>query len=360
MTRRLLILNGLAILGIVLHHAAAYTLQAMFLWTDRYMPVTVPNYDQMGSGVYYLLMTIRLLLIWSVPAFLFISGYFAGFMAKGKNGSMKWDSLLPRIRVLIFPFLVWTAVRYLLLRRFPETISEVLDPYHFVAVLIQFYLLAPWLTRVAKRNWKALLLVAAIIHLALLGIRYLADVGVVFPGQEVIMTLSPRWFFLSGQSFWFPFGIVFGIHFYKRGQELARYRWILLTIVVVLSGLILAEYQLVDRLNGDEWLGPVFSGLASIPYSLAVILSFLAFSRASIPFSLELTQIGAKSLGIYLGNIPFVYVVAILMYRLTPWLLGYHLIYWLILVVAGLGGPLLLMELVRRSPARSQYRVLFG
>jgi peptidoglycan/LPS O-acetylase OafA/YrhL len=205
-----------------------------------------------------------------------------------------------------------------------------------------------------------LLATVALIHIINLGTRYLTNIGLSFPGQELYTTLTPRWFFLSGQLFWFPFGIVFGIHFYNRGQQLARLKRPLLVIVTLLSLFILAEYQFLDYLNGEEWLGPVFNGLAAIPYSLAVILCFLAFNDVSLPLSSELVQVGSKSLGIYLGNIPCVYVVAVLMYHLTPWLLGYHLIYLSILIIAGLGGPLLLMELVRRSPARAQYRTIFG
>lgn len=360
MTRRLIVLNGLAILAIVLHHASAYTLQAMFDWTDRYMPVTVPNYDQLGSPAYYFVMTIRLLAVWSVPAFLFISGYYAGFMTKGNDGPLKWNSMLPRVKVLLFPFIVWTAIRFILLRRFPANLDEVLNPYHFVPLLIQFYLLAPWITRLAKRNWKLLLAVAALIHITNLGIGYMAYIGVSFPGREVYLALTPRWLFIVGQPFWFPFGVVFGIHFYNRGKQLARLKRPLMAIAILLSVLFLAEYALLDYLNGDQWLGPKLNGLVAIPHSLAVILCFLAFNDVSLPFSAELTQIGAKSLGIYLGNIPFMYVVAVLMYHLTPWLLGYHLIYLLILIIAGMGGPLLLMGLVRRSPVRPQYRYLFG
>ena len=359
MTKRLLQLNGLAILAIVIHHAAAYTLQAMFLLTDRYLPVEVPNFDQMGSPTYYLLIGTRLLLIWAVPAFMFISGYYAGFMAKGQQ-SMKWNAMLPRVKILLYPFLVWTIIRFTLLRRFPASIDEVLDPYHFVPVLIQFYLLVPWITPLAKKNWRLLLGIFLVIHFAGLGLRYLSNLGVVVPGQELIFTLTPRWFFLSGQPFWFPFGLVFGIHFYNRQQQLVKLKWYFLTSVVFLGALVVGEYVLIDWINGSEWLGPVFSGLAAIPFTLAVILCFLSFSDKVMPLSSELAYIGSRSLGIYMANIPSVYVVGVLMYHLTPWLLGYHIIYMVILIIAGLGGPLLLMNVIRRSPARTRYRYLFG
>ena len=360
MTRRLLLLNGLAIIAIAIHHAGAYTLQAMFEWTDRYLPVAVPNYDQLGSPVYYIVMTLRLLLIWSVPAFLFISGYYAAFMARGKQAKLKWDGMLPRVRVLLFPFIVWTIVRYALLRKVPASLEEVLDPYHFVPVLIQFYLLAPLIVYAAKRNWKLVLAVAAITQGSLLVLRYLMDLGIVFPAQREILALTPRWFFISGNTFWFPFGIVFGLHLYKYQATLSRLKWWLLAGATLLGTLILVEYGIVDRMNGEQWLGSVFTGLSTIPFTIAIILCFAAFNDTPIPFSQDLAFIGARSLGIYMANIPFVYVVAVLMYRLTPWLLGYHLVYFTILFIAGLGGPLLLMEAVRRSPVHSQYRYVFG
>ena len=39
LSKRLLWLNGIAIIAVAMHHAAAFSLQAMFEWTDRYMTV---------------------------------------------------------------------------------------------------------------------------------------------------------------------------------------------------------------------------------------------------------------------------------------------------------------------------------
>ncbi len=39
MVNRLLLLNGLAAIMVAFHHAAAYGFNAMFRWTDRYLPV---------------------------------------------------------------------------------------------------------------------------------------------------------------------------------------------------------------------------------------------------------------------------------------------------------------------------------
>jgi len=47
-------------------------------------------------------------------------------------------------------------------------------------------------------------------------------------------------------------------------------------------------------------------------------------------------------------------------YHVAPWILGVQLLFQPIIIVAGLGVPLLLMLTVNKSPARRYYRYLFG
>ena len=53
MIRRLLYLNGIAILCVILFHTTNWGLTAMFAWTPRYLPVSEPVFDQTGSPAYY-------------------------------------------------------------------------------------------------------------------------------------------------------------------------------------------------------------------------------------------------------------------------------------------------------------------
>ena len=97
MITRLLILNGLAALGVVVHHAAAYGFLAMFSWTNRYLPVEVPNYDQLDSAAFYITQLIRQADAFTIPSFLFVSGFFVAFLAKGKEGRVRLRQVWPRI-----------------------------------------------------------------------------------------------------------------------------------------------------------------------------------------------------------------------------------------------------------------------
>ncbi|GAB4577445.1 MAG: hypothetical protein Fur0022_01760 [Anaerolineales bacterium] len=360
MTKKLLFLNGLAILMIPLQHAAAYGLQAMFEWTDRYLPVEVPNYDLLGTVPYYVLTFIRQLSTFSVPSFLLISGFFVAFLATGKEGKVTWEMVMPRVRVLLYPFVIWTIIRYALLRRWPISFDEVLNPYAFVPLLIQFYLLSPFLVSIAKTRWKLLLGTVAILHLGIQSIDYLQAMGVTFPGQAFLIQVTPRWFILGQQPFWFPFGVVLGLHFRNLAAYLSQIKWKLLIATVVFLLLTIVEYQIADYRNGEMWIGAGFNGFARNFYILLVILLILALDETKLPFSKSIANLGAKSMGIYMANIPAIYLAAVLMYHATPWLLGIQVIYFIILFIVGLGGPLLLMWLVRQSPLRVNYRYLFG
>ena len=360
MTKRLLILNGLAILTIPIHHASAYGLQAMFYWTDRYLPVSVPNFNLLGTLPYYIIVILRQLDTYSVPAFLFISGFFVAFMARGKASNVTLKILMPRIKILLIPFAIWTVIRYVLLRRFPTSLDELLDPYHFIPILIQFYLISPLLVPLARNRWKLFLILAALVHLSVQSLRYISDLGIEFPGQAFLIGVTPRWVFIGQQPFWFPFGLVFGLHHKYFTELIGKIKDRLLLITVLFGLLAIGEYLVADYLNGDVWIGPSFSGITRNIYILGFILLILATKESSIPFEDFLSNLGAKSLGIYMANIPAIYLTAVLMYRLTPWALGMQFIYQAILILVGLGGPLLLMWLVRETPIRTSYRYLFG
>jgi hypothetical protein len=141
---------------------------------------------------------------------------------------------------------------------------------------------------------------------------------------------------------------------------LRKIKWQLAIATVALLILSLVEYELFDRLTGPEWIGPTFRGVTNRVYSILFILSFLVIDIDWIPLSEKITYLGRLSFGIYLANIPIIYLVAVLLYKYAPWILGNQFLYQGILVIAGLGMPLLLMKLASLSRARPYYRYVFG
>jgi membrane-bound acyltransferase YfiQ involved in biofilm formation len=359
MTKRLLLLNGLAALMVPIHHATAYGLQAMFEWTNRYRPVSVPNFDQMGSLPYYLIMISRQLDAFAIPAFFFVSGFFISFMSKGEKRKLTWSTVMPRIKVLLIPFLIWTVVRFTLLKRPPTGLPDFFQPYYFIVLLIQYYLLSLWIVPLASKNWKLVLLTTAVIQLGVESLRIIPFLGNESNSVNLLIQLTPLWFAPS-RIFYFTLGVVAGLNWKPFKIWLARAKWYLLFVVLASAVLTLLEYAVLDQMNGPEWLGPNNPGYIRIIYASTFSLCFLAFEKVALPFEEELCYLGARSLGIYLVNVPVVFSIAVLLYRLAPSVLGLPFVYLGILILAGLSIPLMLMEIIRRSPVRSQYRLLFG
>jgi peptidoglycan/LPS O-acetylase OafA/YrhL len=140
---------------------------------------------------------------------------------------------------------------------------------------------------------------------------------------------------------------------------LERNRWVLLAATPILFVLGVLEWERLLQASGDVWLSPAVTIVDDL-YALAFILTILAFERAALPLAKPFSDLGAKSYGIYLTNALVLMIVAKGIYHVAPSLLGRPLILQVILVAFGLGGPLLLMALVNRSPARRYYKYLFG
>jgi len=176
MNKRLLILNGIAIIAVVANHASHIGFVAMFWWTDQYLPVTVPNYDQMGSFSYYMLVAQQKLALFSVPSFLFVSGVFIAYAVRGSQSRLSWTMIKKRVTNLIPPYLIWTLVFILteiVVLGKEYTLGEIglniitisHSPFFFVPLLIVFFLLSPPLAYLAKFHWKLLLMIAILVQL---------------------------------------------------------------------------------------------------------------------------------------------------------------------------------------------------
>ncbi len=370
MVRRLLLLNGLAILGVILFHASGWGFVAMFSWTHRYLPVTSPNYDLVGSPAYYILRVIEQLVVFSIPAFLFVSGYFIAFAAGRQQSTISWSIIGARIKNLLIPYLVWsfvvlvlyffegkryTPVEYLRLLLTGETNPA----YYYVILLSQFYLISPFLVPVARERWKLLLVVTALIQLSVQLLQYPTLLGLELPAAfQPFIDVVPKWFF-PARIFWFSFGMVFGFHLQQFKAWVIQFKWTLLAILLFTFVLGLPEWELYFRMSGSGWLNPRETFIDTI-YAAAFLLTFIAFDGLAVPFSKQISDLGVKSFGIYLVHSPVMEYTARAIYHLAPWLLAYQILLQPILIVLGLAVPLLLMAAVKRSPARGAYQYLFG
>ena len=368
MARKLLILNGLAIIGVVLNHSASFGFIAMFWWAHRYLPVSSPNFDQMGNAAYYGLRFIEQLVAFSVPTFLFVSGFFIAFVA-GKTPADIWRIARTRIGVLVIPYLIWSVVtiagRIILGENFAlgELIRLVIfgqaaEHFYFIPLLLQLYLLSPWLIPAARKSWQGLLVGAALVQLLAQGVHYLVVLWIDTPAVSVLADLSPSWLFTS-KVFWFCLGIVASLRLQPMMKWLGRAKWALLVAWAVFLLLGMIEWETLLARSGQVWIAyfdTVLDGL----YAGAFILLFLGFENLTLPYSRQISDLGTKSYGIYLIHGLALTFTAKAVYQLVPAVLGYQIVFQPILVAAGLGIPLVLMALIKKSPVKKYYTYLFG
>jgi peptidoglycan/LPS O-acetylase OafA/YrhL len=353
----------------VLYHASAWGFIAMFWWTDRYLPVTVPNFDQKFNLTYFSLRTIEQYVIFSIPAFLFVSGYFIAVATGRRQSTISWKLVGARIKTLIIPYIIWSVVMLLLEfvqgRAFnPAEILLILftgratEAFYFVPLLIQLYILAPFLVLLAKKNWKLLLLVAFLIEFSIRGMGYLFTLGIDSPGLDQLAVLTNAWFF-PARIFWFVMGIVVGFHLKSFREALNRFRWALAAVTIFLLILGIVEWEFLLQRSGEVWIAP-YETMVDGFYALSFILAFLAFEELKLPFSKRFENLGLKSYGIYLSHTLVIILASKIVYRFAPQILGYQIIFQPLLIFLGLGVPLVLMEIMNRSPARKYYVYLFG
>ena len=370
-TQLLLLLNGLAIMAVVLNHATQWGNLALFWWTDRYRAVTVPNYDQLGSFSFYFLEVIRKLTVFAVSAFLFVSGYFIAYAAQGSGRTLRWKVVWARIRDLLIPFAIWTVLFYLFLylggdrTGFWDFFKELITArvYFFIPLLCQLLLLSPFLTRWAKSRWRLLLALSAALLLAVVGLYYaqLADImaGRRTPIVDLLIRLNPSSSFVRW-IFFFVLGIVSMYHLKELKQWLKRARWWLLAATVVLAVLSFLESEWVYQNAGlDWWMTSPFT-LPSVLYIVALIFCFLAFDRSKSAVSDLFFKFGKASLGIFLIHSMVLEFVARVIQKFLPALLAQTELFYLVIVALGLAVPLLLMEAVDRTGLRKYHRYLFG
>jgi len=369
MVKKLLHLNGLAVLAVALNHSLSWGYIALFWWTDRYRPVSVPNFDQLGSPIYYLFRVGEQLIIFAIPAFLFVSGYFLAITAGRGQSPLRWNIIFVRLKNLLIPFFIWSVIVLFLdiaLGRevppaefiFVIVTGRAADPFYFIPVLAQLYLISPFIVQFARNNWKRLLLFAGALQTLLMLLRYPPLLNINVPWLETIITHNRNYYFPS-YMFFFTFGMVFGFHTTKFKEWLYPRRWWLLglTGAAWFAGLI--EWEAILRASGQEWLGPRETLVDQI-FAASFLLTYFAFERTELPFSRIFNYLGAKSYGIYLIHTIVLIITAKAVYHLIPQLLGLPLLFQLLLILAALLLPLLLMEIVNRSPLRRYYALIFG
>lgn len=340
---------------------------ALLAWADRYGAVPA---EQVGTVSYFVFRAIEQLIVFCIPAFLFVSGFFMAFATARNQKTVGWRLVGIRVRDLIIPYALWTLLIWLLFfleARFlggdSFTLREYMhmfltggtDPaYYYVPLLIQFLLLSPLLVYWAKVHPISLVIVTAVMQLLMQVLYYPSLLGI---GNGSI-GYAPKWLFLA-RILWFPLGIVVSLHVKSIQAWLVRHKRELLISALVLYVLGIMEWEVMQSISGQPGLQHQETILDTI-FSLAVIFAFLGYYQTKLPYAHLLDDLGSKSFGIYLTHTIAMTYTARIVATQWPGLLAYQLLFFGLMVVVGLTTPLLLMAVVNRSPLRPYYKYIFG
>jgi len=370
MIRQLSILSGLAIIGVVIHHSVHWVLTAMFWWADRYRPVTIPDYTELGSVNYFLLRLIDQFAIIGFMAFLFVSGVFVSIMAGRSQKTVSLKALMPRIVSLIIPYLIWSSLN-IAYRAFlgdsysAQKIIYILLTggaaigYYFIPLLVLCYLISPILIPFGRDRWILLLTVSGVIHLIALVIAndYLM-------GWAVDLRLRPfisfifNWPFLAN-IFWFVLGIVIGFHSTMIKQALIKVKWFLYIGAGFFFVASMIQWDYARRIIGKEWVSLQLMFCNQV-FILLLLLIFIAHNHDRIPFRKQIIQIGSISFSIFLIHPLVLELTAKVIYRVLPGFLALYFPFQVLLIGMGLGIPFLIVEVANRTMFSRYLKYVLG
>ncbi len=341
MSRQYGALSGLAIVLVVVNHTVHFGIQVS--------PVE-------GSWLKFLIL-LQALGAFAVPAFLFISGAFLSYAAR----EMSFTFVRTSLERILWPYVIWSTVIYGLVLLMDDVRPQLFlyvknllvgYPYHFVPLLIFWYVTAPLVVRIGKRHGVLLLVAIGLYQTFLLALRSPETFGAPGPlpywmrvfQPSVLSTSMAEW------AVYFPLGLVLSQHAAALRPRLRRARWLAVAATAVLFVLgVLNAFEVVDA----PWAR--FAAPVPLMFVLPVV------DRNSIPLLRGFEVIGRRSYGVYLAHFAVINVVALLVSRLNLGLDSWPLMVFPMFFVSALGGALLLMDAMTRvGPGRSVYRYVFG
>lgn len=361
------ILRGLAVIAVVLGHAI-YWVDLGQVQLAELSGAGWASTHPLQSPIYHLLKIIYVLTLFDVPVFLFASGLFISYANIGGRG-IHLRNIGKWIKPFIPPFVIWVAahtlISWLPIVLFPQEGAAGLLPRllgalnlaYYVPLVMQFYLLSPWISRMAQKHWQWLLCGAAVIQVTTSIIWYLPRLGI--PVGSTIENFSRiSVFFFWAWAIYFPLGVVWGIQLNRIKPWLDRNSKSIMGLVIFAAALAILEMETLGRF--PDLLDPSQFSLTTIFFSVAFITFFFSVGERWLPCQRQLVDIGLKSLGIYLAH-PLVFLTVYRVIKFTvPGLVFYSLAYLPLLFITGFGLPYALGVFLSKKSKKYFYRYFFG
>ncbi len=341
-------LSGLAMIFIVLNHT-------IHLIIEYAAPL---GYWQQDNLNYYALWILQALGSFAVPIFLFISGSFVAYAARGEPPKLTRKFLQSGLTHIIMPYLLWSVVFYFVLYINRGTLDSPIQyikhllvgyPFHFIPLLVFFYMISPILVPIAKRFSWLLVLGFLLYQLFLLNIKYPGILGLEFPSWTNIFVIPILGDTMAEWGVCFPIGIVFSLNMQKIRPWLSKSKWVIFSGAVISFLLALLDAQGFVSLPLTRFIGPIL-----------LLLIIPVIPRNSIPSVRRFEDVGKRSYGIYLTHLIILDLILLTISKFIPTVIQFTLILTPIILLLGLFIPIKLMDYFSKSSLRKFYRYVFG
>lgn len=259
--------------------------------------ITLQNISS-DSSLYALLDTVRVLIVFGTPTFVFISALVVSYSYQKElpNGFY-----IKRIKFILLPYLAM-AVLYALLAKYnnltelPERILfNAFGGYHgwFVLVVFQFYFLQQFFLRNVEK-WKPLivLIISLIINAIYLGFFNFSEPIKNTPFLNYVWDKG-YWLLFPGWVFYFSLAFYAGRNYVRFIRLVNKYKNAIILMLVVFAGVVVTINSLDIIESGSKRVDMIFYA------STVILIMFILFSKVkTIPEVLKI--ISDYSFGIYL------------------------------------------------------------
>lgn len=335
--------RGLAIIAVVAIHA----IDKVFSW----------ECPAMGGWNLFFVVTYRQLLNFAIPAFIFISGYWASANPMESLNDYRFF-LVKRLPRVLIPYFFWSVVLlgYAAFREhkidgyqiiFKLLTGRVISIYYFIMVISQLYIITPIFQYINRKRYGLILVL-------------------ILNGISLLSAYLGRVYF----HYWIPVSYAFysWIIFYEIGLltgssdnnifTTKKVQFFILPAILVsllISGL--EASVLLSRCDNSYFaIAPV--KFSSFLYCICIIIAFLHIKRYLSHRPKFLAALGYYSFGIYLIHAPILYKV-ISFVRKSSDIYSFQLLYQFIVIVVTISICFVLISAARKLlPESFCHRVL--
>lgn len=348
MNRHFVALSGLSIVIVVLNHS-------IHMGTLGIQKLGLPQAEGLEHLVLVMLSGLG---TFAVPTFLFTSGSFVAYAARRTPPALPWSNVWAAVKRILWPYVVWSIVFYIYVY-FRKAEGYTLwgyvqnlivgYPFHFIPILLFYYVCSPVMVRLTPRFGYVLLAALALYQAFLIGLVHPSTYGLSVPDWTDVLVPPVLGRPMARWGIFFPLGLVYSLKAKEIAPWLQRFKIVSAVTTGALFLLLILDSTSVLSFPAASFLCPV-------------IFLFFAptIKRDSIPLVRQLEKVARRSYGLYLTNLLVLDPCVVSAQILVPGLLGYPLLFCLILFVVALAVPLVVMNAVVRTPARVAYHYVFG